>query len=102
MTNRIVDCIARYDERIAKQGKTGMDGRPVQDLHKGMSITFREFTTFQNAQSQAFAAGKITADEALTVYAALGGEVYRGDWPAGTSLATKLTITQFMGELMGI
>ena len=30
----------------------------------------------------------------------LGGETFQPNWPKGTSLATKVAITQVMGELL--
>jgi hypothetical protein len=102
MGNRIEACIERYEERIRKQGPVGLNGVPVESLHESNALSFQEFVDFQSLQSRAHASGKITTAEASTVYASLGGEVYRGDWPEGTSLATKVAINQLMAELLGV
>jgi hypothetical protein len=102
MGNRIEACIERYEDRLRKQGPIGLNGVPVESLHESNALTFQDFVDYQNAQTRAHASGRITTEEAATVYASLGGEVYRGDWPEGTSLATKLTITQLVGELLGV
>jgi len=94
--NRIADCIARYGERIDAHGDT------VDHLHKELAITMAEFLTFQSVQTRAHVEGKITTEEAATIYAALGGETYHGDWPEGTPLAAKVTVTQVMEELLAM
>ena len=69
-------------------------------LTSAMALSFDEFVAFQNAQALAHASGRLTADEAMAVYTGLGGESFAGDWPAETSLALRVTITQLMGQLM--
>ena len=104
--NRIQACIERYQAKIEKfdreNGGRGLNGKPIIGLHDENALSFQDFVAFQNLQSQAFAAGKLTFEEAQLVYTALGGEVHHGDWPENTSLATKLAITQLMGELVGL
>ena len=67
-----------------------------------MSISMHEHFAFQEAQSQAFVAGKLTLEEAALVYEALG-EIHtdlNDGWAAGTDLATKVVVFQLMGELL--
>ena len=102
-TNRIAAAIGRYNAKIEAMGgedATGLNGKRIGDLHADMALSLSEFVSFQNLQAQAHASGRITMGEAQLIYMALGGEAYQGDWPEGTSLATKVTITQIMEELL--
>jgi hypothetical protein len=102
MENRIADCITRYGERIDAQGETGLTGKPVDHLHEDLAISMAEFVAYQNAQTRAHVEGRITTEEASTLYMALGGETYHGDWPKRTPLATKIVVTQVMHELISM
>jgi len=99
MSNRIQSAIDIY------QGKLDdMDASKVREFESTMDLAFDEHFAFQNAQSQAFAGGHLTLDEAQILYIGLG-EIHsqsNGGWPANTSLATKAVITMACAELMGI
>ena len=91
MTNRVATAIERV--RINPN---------LDKLAGDMAITFQEHVAYQQAQVQAHASEKLTTDEAHVVYRALG-EVYNANnegWSAGADLATKVVVTQLMGELM--
>lgn len=101
--NRVEDYIARAQKRIDAFGGEsgmGMNGKPIASLHETNALTLADFLAFQNLQASAHVMGRITTEEAMTVYHALGGEAFIGDWPKGTSLATKIAITRLMGELL--
>lgn len=100
MSNRITARVAVYQARLDQLNGVGLNGTPISELEQKQALSFEEFVGFQNAQSQAYARGVLNTDEAQTVYRLLGGEVYHGDWPVGTSLAQKLVITKLMGELL--
>ena len=108
MANRVLDSAERYTKRIARQQRAGVDlsGRPIgpalEALDKTMALAFDEHFAFQNAQARAHAMGRLTTEEATTVYAALGETVSttNGGWSAHVGLPLKLTITQLMGELI--
>ncbi len=100
--NRVEAAIERYEVRIKALNGVGLDGRKVSDVEAGMALTFDDFFQYQQLQALAHATGKLTPDEAQTIYLALGGEGFHGDWPVGTRLAVKLVVTQLMGELLGI
>ena len=104
MANRIVAAIAAREAKLRDKfaDGIGLNGEPIDDLHETLEISWQDFVGFQGAQARAHVSGRITSDEAATIYAVLGGEVYRDGWPDGTSLATKLVITQVMGELIGV
>ena len=108
MANRILDAAARYTDRIEKQRDAGvsLDGKPIgpalDALDEAMALTFSEHAAFQNAQAQAHAGGRITTDEAQTVYVALGESVSskNGGWAKHVELPLKVTITQLISELI--
>ncbi len=93
MTNRVRDAI----ERIRTNPN-------LYKLEGKQAITFQEHAAYQTTQSQAFASNKLTMNEAYICYQALG-EVWSEEnegWAPGTDLATKVMVTQLVGELMGI
>lgn len=107
--NRVQAAIDRYEERIrgfgGEERGVGKDGTPLRELRAKQALTMQEFVHYQNTQAVAFHSGRLSYEEAQTLYSALGGESYAGTpdgWPAGTSLATIMTVTQVVGELMGV
>ena len=108
--NRIVKGASNYQKRIDECLEKGVDhqGKPIDEaletLAKTMALSFTDHFEFQNLQAQAHASGKISADEARTIYAALG-EVMNSDnggWQPHVDLAMKAMITQIMRELVSI
>lgn len=102
MSNRVQDAIDEMKERLKGMNGVGLNGKSLDELEDEQDLPFDEFFTFQNAQSRAFASGRITFDESVTLYKALGGEVYQDGWPEGTSLAVKVVVFKACAELMGI
>ena len=100
--NRITVAISRNEAKLKSMNGIGLNGKSIDSLHESMALSFDDFFGYQNAQAAAFASGKLTFEEAQTVYAALGGESFACDWPTGTSLSTKLVITQLMCELLKV
>ncbi len=93
--NRIEAAVALIEQRLAT-----LPADKLESLKKTTSLTFDEFFVYQQTQSQAFAGGRLTADEAQIVYTHLGGEHFDGDWPEGTSLALRIAFTKLMLELL--
>lgn len=99
MTNRVEVYTKRLEIKLADK-----DEAVWTRLEEGLAVDLADHAAYQNAQSQAFASGKITFDEAQIVYNALG-ECYNesnGGWSAGTSLACKIAVTEMVGELIGV
>jgi hypothetical protein len=71
-------------------------------LDADMAITPGEHFSFQETQARAHASGDLSLDEAQIVYIALGegGSAANGGWAEGTDLATKVTVTMLVTELM--
>jgi hypothetical protein len=93
--NRIEAAVALIEGRLAT-----LPADKLESLKKTASLTSDEFFVYQQTQSRAFAGGRLTFDEAQIVYSSLGGEHFEGDWPEGTSLALRITITKLMAELL--
>ena len=100
--NRVTAAIGRAEARIKALNGVGLNGKSLSQVDKDDTLALDEFVAYQNAQALAHATGKLTTEEAQTVYMALGGESYHGDWPKGTSLAGKIVVAQLMGELLGV
>jgi hypothetical protein len=96
--NRITTKISEVAAIIAEKG----GAEALADLDATLAVTFEEHFAFQNAQARAHVTGLLTTDEAQVVYVALGevGDPGNGGWAAGTDLATKVVVTQLMGELL--
>lgn len=94
--NRLTAAIAAVQAQL--------DERPTVHAHLNaeLAITFDEHFRFQQLQSQAHALGNLSTDEAQLVYLNLGIAFTpdNGGWHATTDLATKVVITQLMGELL--
>ena len=107
-SNRIDAAIERQQARIDALIEGGVDlkGQPIApslaNMDATMALTAKEHADFQNQQSRAAAMGKLSTDEALTIYHALG-EWHNGDnggWQDGVTLATKVIITQVVSDLL--
>ena len=107
-TNRIDAAIERQQGRIDALVESGVDlkGQPIdaslENMDATLALTVKDHADFQTCQSRANAMGTLNTDEALTIYNALGEwhNADNGGWQDGVSLATKVIITQAMGELL--
>lgn len=101
--------VAAAIEALREQIATGLkpDGTPMGDLEHldaSLALDIGELFAYQEAKSRAQVMGVLTTAEAMTIYAALGGEYggneSNGGWDSGADLATKVVVTQVMGELI--
>lgn len=105
-TNRV----ALVADRVRQQLDTGrnFDGQPVdperlEQLEEGLALTLVEYVAWQDLKSRAHLDGRLSLDEAQTIYAALGdGWSSNGGWARGTDLATKIAVTEIIGVLAGV
>ena len=73
MANRIIEAIAKMKQQIADRLAQGIvTAAKVAEADKGMNIEFDEFVAFQNLKSQAHVMGKLSLEEAQTIYGYLG------------------------------
>ena len=99
MTNRLTVAIEKMAIRL-----DALDQDAIDRLTENCAVDFADHAAYQDRQALAHATGKITPAEALTIYNALGeiGCEDNGGWAAETPLATKIIVTQIIGELLGI
>jgi hypothetical protein len=97
MANRLAAHIAKIQAKIDT-----LDPAAVAKLDADMNVEAYEHFQYQEEQARAHVSGKLTADEALIVYNALGevGSQSNGGWASGTDTATKVSVTLLMGELV--
>ena len=104
-TNRILAAAERMRGALATGQKLDGSGPITGDLtelENDQKLGFDEWFAFQQKQAEAHASGRLTTDEAMTIYTALGGEgMPAGGWAEGVDLALKLTIYSVMGQLIG-
>lgn len=97
--NRVTEHIEKLRPRVealTEEQRTGLDG--------SLAVAFDEHFAYQQAQAHAHAMGKLSPDEAQVIYVALGevASATNGGWAANTDLATKVTVTKIVGELLGV
>ena len=98
-TNRITDAVGRIRLLLAD-----LSDDKIDNLHDINVLTFEDHFGYQTQQSYAHAGGKLTTAEAQTIYVALGESMNadNGGWAQNVDLATKIVVTQVMGELLGV
>lgn len=91
--------IASIRDNVKKQPQAEIDR-----LDAVMAIDFEEHFKFQALKSEAMLAGRIDVDVAQAICLALGDVYteYNGGWADGVDLATKVTITKIMEELLSL
>ncbi|GAH46898.1 hypothetical protein ES705_27546 [subsurface metagenome] len=94
MANRILDSIARIEEKL----KT-VPPEKVESLSRTLKTDLTELIAYQNLQAAAFACGKLTEDEAMSLYRLYGGELPLPEKFDKLSLAEKIVATQTAAEL---
>tara|TARA_Y100000310_G_C20392207_1_gene673365 strand:+ start:45 stop:365 length:321 start_codon:yes stop_codon:yes gene_type:complete len=104
MGNRIEKYIAMVRAKQAEIGDVSLDGTPWDEAERNLDIDHLERVAYQNAQARAFASGVLTQDEAMIVYRSIGevGSSKNGGWAAGVDYATKVTVTNLIGQLIGV
>lgn len=96
---RLTQAIDQSREKIA-----AADPEQMKSLDKTMAVDFEEHFKFQELQAFFHASGRLDINAAQIIYNALGevGSPDNGGWTHGTDLATKVVVTQLMGELLKI
>jgi len=97
MPNRIEAGIARINEKM----KTVSEEK-LASLNESLKTDWKELVEYQKLQSTAFACGKLTLEEAQTLYQIYGGEVPSPEKWDKLSLAEKVIGTQTADELLKI
>ena len=94
MTNRIETAIARINEKL----KTVPEEKR-RSLAGTMETGWDDLCEYQKLQSTAFACGKLTLEEANTLYQLYGGELPSPERWDKLSLAEKIVGTSTAAEL---
>jgi hypothetical protein len=94
--------LSKAIETVQGQIDERLDEAGAKALGDTLAVTFEEHFQYQQLQARAHVMGNLTTDEAQIVYVALGevGSPENGGWAAETTLATKVVVTQLMGELL--
>lgn len=92
--NRIEAAIARLNEKL----KTIPEDKK-KSLEETLKTSFLDLCEYQKLQSTAFACGKLTLEEAQTLYRIYGGEAPSPEKWDKLSLAAKVVGTSTAGEL---
>lgn len=98
--NRITAGIDRVAEQLRDECE-----HTLEALDESLDLSLDELAAFQDAKSIAHLTGRITAEEAMTIYQVLGSENAARDgagWPYGTTLAARVVVYKACAELMGV
>ena len=102
--NRITAHAAEVQVLIDSGGVDGKLAVPgaLTAFDESLALEFLEHFRYQQAQAEAHASGKLTTEEAMVVYRALGEEMSttNGGWQPHVDTALKVTITNLMAQLL--
>lgn len=97
-TNRIVESITAMRAQIEKRISDGIATRKqVAEAAGKMDMDYTEWSLFQDTKSLAHASGLLTAEEAQTVYAVLGGSPEEFN---SNDAGTKAVMTKLFAQLL--
>jgi hypothetical protein len=88
---RIAELTARIDA-LPTQGRIA--------LSKTLTLDLDEYVKFQNLQAGAHASGRLSVDEAQTIYLALKNWLADERDTGAATIAARFVVTQLMGELL--
>jgi hypothetical protein len=98
MANRVEAGIAKFNEVIkAKLASGEITQSKLDEMNQSLDMDFDEYCKFQNAKSIASMDGRLSLEEAQTVYR------YLGEMPStfnGQTLAVKYVLTEVWGTLL--
>ena len=95
MANRIEAAIARIEQTL----KTVPEEKK-RSLEQTLKTSWEDLVEYQRLQSTAFACGKLTLEEANTLYQIYGGEVPSPEKWDKLTLAERIAGTSTAGELL--
>jgi hypothetical protein len=100
--NRVTKYAEMVATRVETLGDKTLDGTSWEDADESLAINLEDRVAYQNAQSRAYAEGKLTYDESWTVYSAVGasGSSSNGGWSESTTYPMKVAVTTLIHELM--
>lgn len=94
--NKITGAIALVEKQIGEKVKT-LSPEKLESTNRSLDMSFEEFCLFQERKSLAQAEGRLSHEEAQTVYTLLGSSPEHFN---GQSLAAKVVLTKLFQELL--
>lgn len=96
--NRVIAAIEKAKARIQSRLAEGLvTPERVQELDRGLDMEAGEFCRFQELKSHAMLEGRLTQDEAQTIYGLLGNTPEHFN---RQSVEAKSVLTQIFAELL--
>lgn len=96
--NRVTAMIERQAKRCADRLAQGIiTQEQVDKLHRELDMSLSEYCKFQELKSLAVASGRISLEEAQTIYSFLGNTVEHFN---KQNVSVKATLTQIFSELL--
>ena len=95
MANRIITRIEKVEKSIQAKGSSA---KQIEESRKKMDMDIEEYCQFQNLKSVAQINGRLTLEEAQSIYGYLGNTVEHFN---AQSLAVKYVLTQVFSSLLG-
>jgi len=93
-TNRIINGVAKAEAAILDKG---LSADKIESTRKAMDMEISEYCRFQELKSLASTTGRLSLDEAQTIYAYLGNSPEHFN---NQSLAVKYVLTQVFASLL--
>lgn len=87
-------------KELVEQRLTDVPDEKREALEMALTNSMEEHFRFQQLQSQYHAMGKLSTEDAMFIYAALGEAPADDGWASGTDLATKVVVTEAMTMIL--
>jgi pantothenate kinase len=98
MTNKVITAIDKMNKQIIERQKSGLvSAEQVKALGEKLNMAIDEYVSFQELKSLASVSGKLSLDEANTIYGYLGNSVEHFN---EQSVVVKVVLTKIFSELL--
>ena len=98
MSNRIIEAINKAKVELAKRLQSGIITQAIIDQARSdLDMTFSEYCIFQERKSLAVVTGKLSLEEAQTIYGMIGEDPNTYN---ALPLANKIVLTEVFSHLL--
>ena len=98
MSNRIIEAINKAKVELAKRLQSGIITQAIIDQARSdLDMTFSEYCIFQERKSLAVVTGKLSLEEAQTIYGMIGEDPNTYN---ALPLANKIVLNQVFSHLL--
>lgn len=98
MSNRIIEAINKAKVELAKRLQSGIITQAIIDQARSdLDMTFSEYCIFQERKSLAVVTGKLSLEEAQTIYGMIGEDPSTYN---ALPLANKIVLNQVFSHLL--